>query len=265
MGRPKQVSLRSVTSGALLVAGIVALLASIIYESSILAFIGLGLSFWGALFLYVKDQGYVPKLVLDASVSPSLSIVDQMIKELGFKGNAVYLPPKYFEDPEATKIYIPKQKYATLPTPEQIEKYEDQLILENPQGLLITPPGAELTKLFEKTLETSFNKVDLEYLQKNMPKLFIEDLEIAENLELQVEKDKVHIEITNSACKEIHSQANGLTLVLSKIGCPVCSAIACALTKATGKPIIIDNTGISEDGKTIKTTYHVLGTEPTER
>jgi hypothetical protein len=98
-----------------------------------------------------------------------------------------------------------------------------------------------------------------------MPKLFIEDLEIAENLELQTEKDTVHIKITNSICKEIHNEANRLLLVQSRIWCPVCSAIACALTKATGNPIIIEKTQISEDGKTVETTYQILKTnEPQE-
>jgi hypothetical protein len=240
--------------------GVAAFVASIAYGSVILAFIGLGLTFWGTILFYIQNQDYVPKTLLDASVLPSIETMNQMIQELDFKGNAMYLPPKYFEDPETIRIYIPKQKDAALPTPEQIEKYEHQLIVKNPQGLLLTPPGAELAKLFEKTLETNFNKVDLEYLQKNMPKLFIEDLEIAENLELQAKKDTVYVKITNSICKEIHNEASRLTLVLGKIGCPVCSAIACALTKATGKPVIIENTQLSEDGKTIETTYQILET-----
>ena len=266
MERPKRISLVGVANGTILGLGITALLISIVYSSTILAFIGLGLTFWGAVLLYIPSQEHVQRSLLDAVSVQSLVTLSQIMQGLDFKGNAIYLPPKYFEDPEASKIYIPKQKDAALPTPEQIEKYQDRLIVENPRGLLLTPPGAELAKLFEKTLETSFNKVDFEYLQKNIPKLFIEDLEIAENLELQAEKDSVHVRVTNSICKEIHSEANRHTPVLSKIGCPVCSAIACALTKATGKPIVNDGTQLSEDGKTIETTYRILETaEPQEQ
>lgn len=166
MGKSKRLNLIGATSGALLGLGIAALLASIIYESATLAFVGLGLSFWGVVFLYVQDRGYVPKLLLDASVLPSLSTVYQMIQELGFKGDAIYLPPKYFEDPEMTRIYVARQEDSAVPRPEEIIKYENRLIVKNPQGMLLTPPGFELTKLMEKAMETSFTKVDLKYLQK---------------------------------------------------------------------------------------------------
>jgi hypothetical protein len=262
--KSKRVSLAVIASGILLGLGIAALLASIIYESSILAFIGLGLSFWGALLLYIQDQDYVPKLVLDASVLPSLSTVDQMIHELGFRGDAIYLPPKYFEDPETTRIYVARREDSILPTPEEIEKYENRLIIENPQGMLLTPPGSELTKLLEKTMETSFTKVDLKYLQKNMPKLFIEDLEIAENLELQAENDTIRVTVTNSIFNEISNETSK-NHVSSKIGSPLCSAIACALTKATGEPIMIEKIQRSDDGRTIEATYRIVPTKVAEK
>jgi len=262
MGKSKRFSLAVATSFALLGLGIAALFASVIYESSILAFIGLGLSFWGVVFLYVQDQDYVPKLLLEASVLSSLSTVDQMIQELGFRGDAIYLPPKYFEDPETTRIYVPRQEDSVLPRPEEITKYENRLIVKNPQGMLLTPPGFELTKLMEKAMETSFTKVDLKYLQKNMPKLFIEDLEIAENLELQAENDTVRVTVTNPVFNEILDEKSdeSKNRVSSKIGSPLCSAIACALTKATGEPVTIENIQPSEDGKTIEVTYRIVTT-----
>jgi len=233
---------------------VASLIVSIVYNSSILAFMGLGLAFWGALLLYLKTQEYAHKL-LDTSVLPSLHTLNQLIRELNYKGNPVYLPPNYFEDPEATKIYISKQKEAGLPKPEEIQRNESRLFVKNSEGILLTPPGAELTKIFERTLETSFTKLDLNSLEQNLPKLFVEDLEIAENLEFQIKEDSVHLRITNSIYKDL---AN-LPHVLDKIGGPICSAIACAITKAAGKPVIIEKIETSEDGKTTDAKFRLLG------
>jgi hypothetical protein len=40
--------------------------------------------------------------------------------------------------------------------------------------------------------------------------------------------------------------------------CPVCSAIAIAITKATGKPVRITDTKNSEDGNTIEASYEII-------
>jgi len=64
--------------------GILALIFSIVYVSSILAFIGLGLTFWGFLFLYLKRERYVKSTVLDSTAAPSLETLSKIITELDF-------------------------------------------------------------------------------------------------------------------------------------------------------------------------------------
>jgi hypothetical protein len=272
--------LAKATSLTLLGGGAVVLAASVIHVSQILALIGLSLVFWGALLLYVHPEEYTKRVLFDATALASLITLDQMMQELNYEGNAVYLPPQYHKEQEANKIYIPKQKHGELPTPELILEHESQHFIKNPQGILLTSPGTEMVRLFEKTLGTSFTKVDLEYLQQNLPKLLIEDLEIAEDLEIETRKrkvakeitdsisltgianDTIHIKITNSILREIWKEERKLSQICSTIGCPICSAIACALTKATGKPITIQKIQPSTDGKIIETTYQVLETKP---
>lgn len=256
--------------------GAIALIISILYTSTVLAFIGLSLAFWGALLLYVQDQDYTRTVLLDASTLPQLETLDQTLQELDYNGNAVYLPPKYFETPEKTKIYLPKQKDAKLPNPEQIQKYENQMFIKNPQGILLTPPGSGLTELFEKTLGKSFTKVDVKYLQQNLPKLFIEDLEIAENLEIEIQDIKsdptatypplktqtknetIKAEITNSVFKETCKEAGKMPRICGTIGHPLLSAIACAIAKASGKPVTIERIQSSEDGRTTQAYYRII-------
>jgi hypothetical protein len=266
----------------LLALGLTALAFSIIYTSSILAFIGLGLTFWGALTLYITTEEYVKQTLLDHTITPSLVALNQILTELKYQGKPIYLPPKYLKDFETTKIYIPKNKNTNLPTPEEIQQQENKTFLKNPEAALIIPPGLSLSKLFEKTLGTTFTKVDLEYLQQNLPKLFIENLEIAEDLEIaenleiqtkptrvaqkvadsisviQLKNDTIQVKITNSIYDGVCKEARTLTHICGSIGCPICSAIACALAKATGKPITIDKEEQSQDGKTTRIQYHMV-------
>ena len=260
----------------MLLLGTILLITSIGYNSSILAFIGLGLVFWGAILLYVRPKEYARKALLEAVLSPSLATLNQMIQDLAYKGDATYLPPKYFADPETSKIYVSKQESATLPGPEQIQNYENQPLARTSQGLLITPPGIQLAKLLEKSLGTSFIKTDLKNLQQKLPKLFIEDLEIAENLEIQEENDPtekkedtaasgtqmknttIHAKITKPLYGNMLKDVEDPSQLASSIAYPVCSAIAIAITKATGKPVRITDTKSSEDGNVIETTYEII-------
>ena len=260
----------------MLLLGTISLITSIGYNSSILAFIGLGLIFWGAILLYVKPEEYAKKTLMEAALSPSLITLNQMIQELGYKGDATYLPPKYFTNPETTKICISKYKHTNLPTPELIQLYENQPVTRTTQGILFTPPGIQLSKLLEKSLGTPLIKTDLKNLQQKLPKLIIEDLEIAENLEIQEENDPterkedtaasgtqmknttIHAKITKPIYGNMLKDAEDPSQLASSITCPLCSAIAIAITKATGKPVRIIDTMSSEDGNVIEATFEIV-------
>jgi len=186
------------------------------------------------------------------------------------------LPPKYFTNPETTKVYISKIKDVSLPTPEQTQLYENQPIGRAAQGLLITPVGIQLSNLLEKSLGTSFIMTDLKKLQQNLPKLFIEGLEIAEDLEIEMQNDlakkkrddqasvtqkkntTIHARITKPIYGNIFKEAENSPQSSAPIDCPIRSAIAIAITKTTGKPVRITDTKNSEDGNTIEATYEII-------
>ena len=121
-----KISLTRLVSLFLLALGLIALAFSIIYTSSILAFIGLGLTFWGTLTLYITTERYVKQTLLDSTTIPSLANLNQILTELKYQGKATYLPPKYLKDFETSKAYIPKNEDMSLPTPEEIQQQEDK-------------------------------------------------------------------------------------------------------------------------------------------
>ena len=248
-------STRTVAS-TILILGLVSLAASAFYSSSILAFIGLGLTFWGALLLYITPTRYVKLDLLNAIAPSTLANIEKMLTSSKLNEKGIYLPPKYLKDFESSLIFIPSKANQTLPKPEEID--EEKFYSKNPRGIFLSPPGLALSKLFEKELGTSFTKTDLNYIQNNLPKLLIEDTEIAENVEVEIKDNLITIEITNHIFNEICQETRKLTKTHESIGCPLCSAIACALAKATGNPIIIEKEELSEDGKTTKIQYRIL-------
>ncbi len=262
---------------ALISIGSTSLIISIIYDSSIFAFIGLGLVFWGGILIYVQPEEYTKKVLLDATIFSSLENLNQIITELGYKGNAIYLPPKYFRGVETNKLYIPKQQREKLPDPELILNQEKQFFLKNPEGILITPPGAQLSKIFEKRLDTSFTQADLQYFKQNLPRLFIEDLEIAETLEIEIKPSKIspenkgipygtiHLKLINSILKDTYKENQKLPHIFNAIGCPIFSAIACVLTQVTGKPLTIEKIQSHENGEIIEVTYKIRKLEYQEQ
>jgi len=248
-------STRMVAS-TILILGLISLAASAFYASSILAFIGLGLTFWGALLLYITPTRYVKLDLLNAIAPSTLANIEKILTSSKLNEKGIYLPPKYLRDFESSLVFIPSKNNKTLPRPEEID--EEKLYSKNPEGMFLTPPGIALSKLFEEELGTSFTKTDLNYIQNNLPKLLIEDMEIAENVEVITENNMIIVEVTNHIFNEICEETRKLQKTHEAMGCPLSSAIACALAKATGKPITILKEEKTQDGKTTKIQYRIL-------
>ena len=141
-----------------------------------------------------------------------------------------------------------------MPTPQETDT--EKLHSKNPNGILLTPPGLGLSKLFEKKLGKSFTEIDLQDVQKELPKLF-EKLDIAKNTYIQTEENSVTVELGNHIFKGLCEETRKLEKTHETVGCPLSSAIACALAKATGKLVTIEKEMQSLDGST-RIQYRLL-------
>jgi hypothetical protein len=242
----------------LFLAGILSFALSILWGSSIIALIGLGLIFWGAFLYYIRPGKYISQDFLDATALPSLVNLNRIITELNYKGTAVYLPPKYLEDVTSSKVYIGAKTGKEILPVEKIQEKEGSVLLTSPSGILITPPGMELAKMFESKLGTSFTKVDLQYFEKNLPSLLVETLMIARNVDIKTENNRVHLELEGSAYKDVCERNRSLSKISANLGCPLCSALACLLAKATGKLIAIEKEEQSQNGRITIIEYALL-------
>jgi hypothetical protein len=244
----------SIIAYAMFTLGLISLATSALYTSSVLVFIGLGLTFWSIILLYITPTKHVKLELLNATAHSTLANIEKVIANAKLNSKGIYLPPKYLKDYESSLIFIPAEAHQTLPKPEEI--HEEKLYSKKPKGMFLTPPGLALSKLFEKTLGKSFTRTDLNYLQQNLPKLFIKTLKIAKDIDVKKESNTITIEVRNHVFNEICQETRKHQKTHESIGCPLCSGLACALAKATGKPVTIEKE--EQDGETTRIQYHIM-------
>jgi hypothetical protein len=260
---------------ALLTIGALLLLASVIVSSTILAFIGLGLAFWGALFLFATSTKFVKAPILDAAAISYYTTLDRIIDDLNYKGKPIYIPPypkdtylpEHLAGLKEMVVSISAENNTEIPNIGEIAQKE--FLVKNPQGIVITPPGSGLVNLFEKELSSDlgsllpkelgadFTKMDQESFYEWLPTIIVNHLELASNLEIKAEKNQIYLKITDSVYRNLYSWEKNIKTIHS-IGCPLISAIACALAIKTGKLVTITETKISPDLKTIEVWYGIV-------
>jgi hypothetical protein len=237
----------------LIVTGTITFILALIAVSTILALIGLGSLFWGTILIYIRTEEYVKKPMLDAIGYSEVKTINQIITKLGYGGPAVYLPPKYFTNPEDQMIYVPKQEGDVLSIPDQLQILKTDSFIITTNGMLLIPPGIELVKLFERTLEINFASVEIEFLEQNLQRLFVENLEIAQSIDLEVKKEQISVKLEKSIYKVLNFEG-GQPI----IGSPISSAIACVLAKTTGKLVTIKSQRTNENDKNITLEYQFI-------
>jgi len=252
--RASEFNIYRIVPYTLLALGLVSLIISAFSGLYVPAFIGLGLTFWGALLLYLTPIKYVNLELVNATASSSLANLERTLSNTETTGKGVYLPPERLKDYQSSLVFIPRKPDDPLPEPEETDL--EKLHSDNPGGILLTPPGLALSRLFENKLGTSFTETDLPYLQKRLPKLF-EELEITRNLSIQVEDNTVTVEVTTHIFKDLCEETKKLPKTQEAVGCPFSSAIACAVAKASGKPVTIEKEMQNLDGST-RITYRLL-------
>jgi hypothetical protein len=242
---------------ALVISGASILVGATYTSSTILAFIGLSLSFWGILFFFIRPARYVRASGLESTAIPLYKTVDRIADDLGHYGKVLTVPP-YPED-----VYLPnhlrglkemivllsREAESAMPTIEEIAK--QKFLLENHRGICITPPGLGIMRMLEKEARMSFARTDGEELLEVISKLVTNDFELARNMEFHGDGNTNQIRIEDSLFKNLYSRESKLKSV-HFLGCPLVNAISCILSRASGKVVETIKIEVSADLNTIE-------------
>jgi hypothetical protein len=246
-----------------LISGLMSLIFSLYSESQILALIGLGLTFWGALFLLLEPLKLVEgSLLYNAAVSAYLT-TDRIIDDFRYKGKGYYIPPypkdvylpDYLKGLKDPVVFVSAANDSEMPPIEVIAK--GKFISENPKGVLLAPPGSSLLTQIEEKSNIDFTKMDLNELCTLMPRFILQDLNLAKEMEMEPNENQVYLRLFDSLYKNLYSLQTNLKSV-NLLGCPIVSAVACALAKTSGKTITIQKQQVSPDGLTIEVWYRIV-------
>ena len=246
-----------------LFSGALVLIASYLATSTVLAFIGLGLTFWGGLFLFARPVRFVKSIILDSTAISCYATIDRIIEDLNCNGRPIYVPPypkeaylpDYLRGLKEMIVYVPSQDVVAIPAIEEMAK--KQFLVKSPEGICIPAPGYGLVSLIEKELKHELAQVDTDQLLNSLPAIVTRDLELAREFEIGKENDFVHIKVLDSVYQGLFSAELGLKSIHS-IGCPLTSAVACALAKTTTKLVTIVKDAVSPDLRSIEVWYKTL-------
>jgi hypothetical protein len=231
--------------------GLLALAVAVLFKSTNLVFVGLGLTFWGALLFFVQPRQYVGLEVMNTAGLSSLESLDKALVDFGYRERGVYIPP---EGPRGVVVFIPSKSPSRI---QQSIGYEGKIPVNQPERLFLIPPGLALANLIEKTLGFDLKKEGVDGLIKNLRKVLVEDLDLVRDVETKMEGELVKFRLIGSKyakfCEEFDKTSSG-----AGFGCPMCSALACLLTIASGKPVRFEEDELSVEKGTIESCYQLF-------
>jgi hypothetical protein len=232
--------------------GLAVLVASIVLNSTTLAFIGLGLTLWGTLAFFVQPKAYVSSDLMNATAISSLKTIDNMLLALGYREKGVYIRAY---DSDKAVVFLPSEPFSMIPQVSELGN--EATFLRDPDGVLVSPPGSALAALIEKKLGFKLKNCGVDALAQALPKVLVEDLEIVKDVEIEAKDDYVRFKLYDSIyadfCYQVRDSSRRCAL-----GCPMCSALANILAVATGKPVIYEEDKMSDDRKTTESVYHLI-------
>jgi hypothetical protein len=243
-------------------AGITLFVISVFLISQISCIIGLGLTFWGALFLLIPPPKHVEASFLMSSSLPDYMTIDRMLKDIISKNEAYNIPPcprdiylpEHLEGLKEMVTFIPAEHTDGIAEIEDIAR--GKFLIEKPKGLLITSPGAGLLDRMEQKHNTDFTKIPLSELDETLPNL-LSELYLAKEIEMTTNENSMILKINGSLYNSLYNQKYNLKSV-NLLGCPLVNAAACAIAKSTGKPTMIQEIKATPNGKTITATFKII-------
>jgi hypothetical protein len=245
-----------------LVSGIALFIFSFLLGSLIVGLIGLGLLFWGALFLLVTPLKYVESSLLISSTLPAYLNMDRLLKDFNPKNEAYNIPPlprdvslpEHLEGLKESVTFIPAENTTGMVEIEDIAR--GKFLIERPAGLLVSSPGIGLLDRIEKKRTADFTKVLPSKLEEVLPNLFGE-LYLAKHITVAASENSVILKVNGSLYGGLYSSKYNLRSI-NLLGCPLVNAAACAIAKSTGKLTMIEDIKTDSEGKAITVTFKIV-------
>jgi len=235
----------------MLVIGSITLVSSAIYSAAILAFVGLGLAFWGGLLLQIRPARFVNAELVESTAQSSIIAIDRLLDGLGPIGSGIYLPG---EGLQATVVFLPLDGKVGKSGPNNSEAQD---VRADQKGVSLVPPGLSLATMLDQQIG-QIPKWAVANLAQRLTRVLVENLEVTKDFEMSVESGRVKVTLQDSIYSGLYEELRKQTRIAPNVGCPLCSAIACLLAKTTGRPVAFEGETVSENGSIMQSNYKLL-------
>jgi hypothetical protein len=238
--------------------------SSILFNWQVLAFIGLGFFLWGAIFAVAKPGKYVEGSLLDSTANTIYSTLDRMINELQFNGRGYYIPsypknaylPEYYKNLKDSIVFIADESFTGLPAIEEVAS--GKFISAKDKGIFITSPGSGVLNQIERQLNIDFTTLPLVELCNILPRCMTESNNLAREMNLQIiDESTVQLNASGILYESLYVPES-MPKSVGLLGCPVISAVACALAKSSGKAVLIREQKIWPNGLGVEVTFNFV-------
>jgi hypothetical protein len=244
--------------------GILTLVSSAVFLSSFFSLVGISLIFWGTILFYIVPTKSNLAMLVSAVAGPASANIERILGENEIYQKGLYLSTNYinsnrerfkrlsrYESIGNIVIYVPAS--ANLSPNDNLK-----LNTAPKSGVYITPPGEALYKIFEQQLGKSFSEITLQEFTTIMPIILTKRLKLAQAVDVQVEKNSVTIEISQSALEKTCQETDKHQQTHKQVGCLLSSALACCLVSVIGKPVTIDSEGRDLTSKVTRINFTYL-------
>jgi hypothetical protein len=237
----------------LLALGLTLCVIAIYYSHHVASVLGFTLIFWGALLMYLSPIQLVRKEVMDYTISDYNGNLSRIIEELGYKGYPLHISPGTLWGMNNTILWISKDNITVRPSDEQLSS--EELFLDDPKGIVISPPGQGLMRLMEDEIN-SFTTMGFDELSLNLQRVLVEGLEVAESLEFVREDQMIKLTTKGIILLDL-IQKNAKNPLNMRIGDPYNSAIASTLARSTRTPVLIESVEIDSKNEIVTTIFKI--------
>ncbi len=192
---------------------------------------GIGGVFLGVVVFTFSTSDYIKYDAFKAVVLPYVELSRNLVNVLELKNTAVYIPP-YSNLPDGG-VFIPLHKNFDL----DLAKLDKNTVFitdvgrEKEMGLLLTPLGKELMKMYESYSEMDFTNAGL-YSVENASAV-LRSLGLAKSVTVEESGDRIKVYVEGV-------RSNTCSKTCEQIACPICSSILLSIAKSLQELILVE-------------------------
>lgn len=218
--------------------------------SMLLALAGIGILSLAIMLFFFSPSRLIRDEVCDSMVVSSVLSLNGMLSSLLVGQTGIYAPAR---GERVIKVFIPASSVGE----EEIGKLNpgvEVFDVKGPvKGISLTPPGSGL---FMNAVEMGavFTR---EGLESEIKDVLENGMELVSSLSVAREGDRIAVSMRGMAnmglCRSIRRTDPA---ICTRMGCPICSSIACMLVAGTGKKVRIES--VEEKGNSLTVTYRLF-------